>query len=463
MKTLKTELKNSQRKLKSLRNDILELRNSLGDLLPSQADNTEQLSSLETLYRNQRYTPLTINRILISYLYCEHGIIQTAIDQPVLDAFRGGVDIQSPELDNDDIQELQDLMKQVKVIPTAQQAAIWKRLFGGSGIIINVDVDPTRPFDAKATNELEFYCADRWELNGQSRFVEKFNFYGVEIHSSRVITLVGKEPPSIIRPQLLGWGMSEVERMVRDLNAYLKNKNLVFELLDEAKVDVFHIDGFNNALATATGTEKIRRRVELAAQIKNYQNALVMDTKDTYDQKTLTFSGLPEMIKETRIGIACALKIPLTKLFGLSAAGFNSGEDDIENYNSMVESDIRTPMEPVLKTMISLCCMKLFGHIPQFNIKYKPLRMMSELDEENINKIRHDRMMDLYREGIINSEELAQALQHYKLIPIETQAEQGLLPDQPEKPGAMQLGIPGQPGQEGQDPDKGKENKETKE
>ena len=30
------------------------------------------------------------------------------------------------------------------------------------------------------------------------------------------------------------------------------------------------------------------------------------------------------------------LKMPITKLFGISAAGFSSGEDDIENYNSMI-------------------------------------------------------------------------------------------------------------------------------
>src|SRR3990167_8523702 len=35
---------------------------------------------------------LSLNRILLSYAYITHGIIQTMIDQPVEDAFRGGLE-----------------------------------------------------------------------------------------------------------------------------------------------------------------------------------------------------------------------------------------------------------------------------------------------------------------------------------------------------------------------------------
>jgi uncharacterized protein len=425
--------KQQQRELKNALGELKELKNTLADLIPAQAYDVGQINRLDTLFINNRYAPLTINRNLLSFMYSEHGIIQTAIDQPVQDALRGGIDITSAELNADDIKELQEDMENLGTLDKLGEASIWQRLFGGGGLIINMDVDPTQPFRNQPTKNLDFYAVDRWELTNP-RGSEYYLFYGKKIHHTRVIELMGKKAPSMLRPQFQGWGHSEVERMVRDVNAYLKNKNVIFELLDEAKIDVYKIKNFNNSLATNSGTATIRRRIELANQIKNYDNAVVMDMNDDYDQKTMAFSGLAEMLKETRIGIASALKMPMSKLFGIGASGFNAGEDDIENYNAMVESEIRTKMRQPLRLIISLHCLKLWGFIPQFEFKYKPLRVMSEKDEEEINRSRQDRILSLYDRGLIDSEETGNSLSQFKLLPIETNMEQGVLPPQPPTP-----------------------------
>src|ERR1700693_456497 len=66
------------------------------------------------------YMPLTLNRILLTYTYMTHGIIQTVINQPVEDAFRGGVDLKSDELDPDDIKDFQQYLKDNEVIKTVK-------------------------------------------------------------------------------------------------------------------------------------------------------------------------------------------------------------------------------------------------------------------------------------------------------------------------------------------------------
>jgi len=86
--------------------------------------------------------------------------------------------------------------------------------------------------------------------------------------------------------------MSEIERCIRAINSFVKFENLVFELLDEAKIDVFQIMGFNDALLTDEGTANTQRRVDLANRMKNFQNALVMDKEDSYQQNQLSWSGL---------------------------------------------------------------------------------------------------------------------------------------------------------------------------
>src|SRR3954471_18346943 len=153
--------------------------------------------------------------------------------------------------------------------------------------------------------------------------------------------LKGLTAPSFVRPRLRGWGFSVVETLVRSINQYLKATDLGFEVLDEFKLDVFKIKNLVNTLLSPNGAEKIQKRIQLANWQKNYQNALVMDSEDDFDHKQLSFSGLAEVQDGIGKQVAADLRMPITNLFGQSAAGFNSAEDDIEVYNAMVESQVR--------------------------------------------------------------------------------------------------------------------------
>src|ERR1051325_10753868 len=345
------------------------LQNSLGSLVQSAFLQTN-LTSFNPILMNNIYAPLTINWTMLTYMYKTHGIIQTAIDMPVLDALRGGLELSSDQLSVDELSEIEDTLEENGILEAIGEATIWKRLYGGAAIIINTNQDPSTPLSLKGLKKLDLYPCNRWELMSMwkpgdpqvelnpwlwaaARNTEYVYFYGEKLHRSRILTMSGKAAPYIIRWQLQGWGMSEVERMVEDFNSYIKTKNVLYDLLEVAKTDIFRFEGFRNQLASAVGTQKTRERVELMNEMRNFNNAIVMDKLDEYDQKQITFSGLAEVMKENRIGIASALRMPLSKIFGLSATGFNSGEDDIENYNAMVESEVRQPLRKPIKNILN--------------------------------------------------------------------------------------------------------------
>ncbi len=309
--------------------------------------------------------------------------------------------------------------------------------------MIITDEDPTTPFDPsklKPDSPLEFRGVDLWELYpervvkaGNMKIdpgTEYYFYYGNKVHRSRVLQTIGKEAPSPIRPRLLGWGMSEVEKVVRSINQYLKNQDLVFELLDEAKIDVFKIQGLNEALSTEAATAGVSERIQHANMIKNFLNAITMDTDDEYEQKQISFAGLPDMLKEIRIGVACDLKIPVTKLFGTSVGGLGSGEDEIENYNSMLEGEIRAKSKYIVLQVLEICCQKLFGEAPEdLMINFNPLRILSAEQEENVKDKQFRRTMEAYEKGLIPAGEAKQAINKASLLPIEiNEDEEGLPP-----------------------------------
>ncbi len=395
----------------------------------------EQISQTGTLYINLRWYLISNNRQLLSQTYVEHGIVQTLIDQPVDDAFRAGFEIKTGQLDPAEIEELEYFAEQNQVIAEIMQAVKWSRLFGGGAVIIITGHDPKTPLKPEMLKEGEpfrFKAIDMWELYNtiqnvnadtslmMDESVEYFDYYGIKVHRSRVLLMKGKQAPSFVRPRLRGWGMSEVERLIRSINSYLKNQDVVFELLDEAKIDVFKMKGFNTALLQPGGTEKVARRVQGANRIKNFQNAITMDMEDEYEQKQITFSGLGDILTQIRQGVAADVKMPMTKLFGISSAGFSSGEDDIENYNSMIESEVRAKVRFIIVQALQVCCQVKFGFIPDdLKIVWKPLRILNAKEEEEVKDSKFNRVISAFTSGLATAQETKEAINKDSLLPVE--------------------------------------------
>ena len=432
-------LKNSQ-----LSNGLTDLATNLGN----SGTGGSYLSSYSSQAFTNNYALLTLNRIILTYMYTGNGIFQTAIQLPIQDAIGKGIIIESSELDNTDIEEIYALWEEKDIWGRVLDYMTWVRLFGGGGLLINTNQDPEKPLNINKLHNKPFdlYDLDRWQLDTgiqlfdeleTSRFYseqDKILLYGEQIHKSRFMLSRGKRAPHYIRQQLRGWGMSEGERMIRALNATAKAQDASFELIDEAKIDVYKIDGLANKLLTAGGTNKITQRIQAANMIKNYVNALVLDSKEEFEQKMVNFAGLAEVMNQNRIETASAVRMPMTKLYGLSSNGFNTGESDLENYNQMVEFSVRTPLRPTLRQLIEISCAHLFGYVPSFNFTYPPLREQTPEVEQNVKTQETNRILSFYDRGLMDSKEVMESARKAGIIQIETKAETGLLPPQPIPP-----------------------------
>ena len=392
------------------------------------------LFTQEPLVRATKHSLITLNWQELTYAYVNFGLVQRFIDQPILDALRGGIVVKSKEL-GDKVKDIDIYMKDKGIYDAFINANKWKRLYGGGGLIINTSGKPDQPLnidDIPQGAELELYDADLWELNyafnvesvnefenDEGTGTVKYNYYGVPLNDQRVIRLSGKRAPALVRRQLRGWGMSELERLMMSINQYMKNQQCIFEGLDEFKLDVYKFTGFNEALATAN-EEQIAKKVREVNDNKNFQNAVVLDKEDDYVTKQITFSGLAEMVKEIRIGVACDLNMPITKLFGISSAGFNSGDDDIENYNAMIESEIRQPLRTPLLKVLKIVCKILFGFIPEdLDFEYKPLRILSGEQEEKVKSRKLERILNSLKLGIIDAKTACKVINNSNVLDIQ--------------------------------------------
>lgn len=434
----KTEEKPSAMNSKEMINEKeLMIQNGLSEALLGfdPFSGSAQLSQADTLFKNNRWYLISNMRQLLSELYIEHGLVQAVVDVPVDDGMRGGIKIKTSQFDEAEINEVEALMAKEGDLQELGQAMKWTRLYGGGGLLIITDQISANPLDAKSIEgkDLDFRAVDMWELYYEKmnisdqevdeklqirRRQKEFNYYNQKVHSSRVLKFEGKQAPSFIRPRLRGWGFSVVESVVRSINQYLKSTDLSFEVLDEFKLDIYRMKDLLNSLLAPDGTAKIKQRVSLANQQKNYQNAIVLDADDEYEQKQLSFAGLADTMAGIRMQIASDLRMPMTKIFGMSSAGFNAGEDDIENYNAMVEGTVREVCRYELIRMVELRFIQLYGKRPDdLEIEFEPLRVMSSEQEETVKDRQFTRVLQARQAGEISSMEFRRAINSEDLLP----------------------------------------------
>lgn len=397
---------------------------------------TEQISQPTTIFKNLRWYLVSNFRQVLSEAYVELALIQTLCNLPVEDALRGGISIHSKELDEDEIKQLQVSIDRDNDLNIVGQAATWNRLFGGAAILILTDQDPETELDVSAITKdtpLEFRACDMWELFWDKQNTEGYDptteltesdyysYYGISLHKSRVMRMKGLEAPSFIRPRLRGWGFSIVEKLVRSINQYLKGTDLGFEVLDEFKVDVYKMKNLVNTLLSPNGQQKVQARIQMANWQKNYQNAIVMDSEDDFDHKQLSFAGLAEAMAGIRKQICSDMRFPATKLFGSSETGGlgNADQNDMENYNAMVESEVRNKIKYDILRVCEIKSQKLFGFIPDdLEIKFKPLRELGAVDEENVKTQKFTRLIQAKQAGEITTFEFREACNKANLLDI---------------------------------------------
>lgn len=422
-------------------NLMKERSNSLTELAVGLQTQQNQLSQAASVDVNLRRYLISNQRTLLSSLYVEIGLIQTLIDQPVNDAYAQMPIIKAEEMEQEDIDAVDAYIRKNKWFKVFKQALKWMRLFGGSGIFLNTPQNPQTPLDLKRLSkgdEISLYACDRWELNyapeGENVIAETFltgdipyNINGQPVHKSRVLPFYGKEAPYLQRQQLMGWGMSEIERVIRDLNQFLKNQDIIFELVDEAKIDVYKIEGLKAACLSAEGTGSVYKQIQLANNIKNALNALVLDKEDDFEQKTQTFAGLAEMNVQNKENLAGATKIPLFKLFGLQSKGFSGDESSIENYNALLEGDIRAESIDNYVQLWKIACIIVHGYAPE-EIDYvlPTLRILSATEEEEVKNQQYTRLLQTLQAGVITEEQFVESCNKNNLLPIDIKYDESL-------------------------------------
>lgn len=331
-------------------------------------------------------------------------IARKAISIPALDATR---EWRNWQAESKQIELIEATEKRLNVQLKLQQAMTKARLYGGCCILIGVDGDMTKELipDTIKKDGLKFvhvFAPHQVVVEDLVRDISD-PFYGqptyymlndqtvtsvkdsVKIHPSRMVRLIGLDPPD----SMLNWGWGDpMLQMIHDAVASAGTvMQSIATMISEAKIDVVKIPGLTEIFSTSDGTNRMIKRFTEANVAKSVINSILIDGEEEWQRIQVQFRGMPEVMQMYLQIAAGAADIPVTRFLGQSPAGMNStGESDLRNYYDKISSDQELRLTPVLERLDKAIIQSSLGKLdPSVFYEWNPLWQMDDAQKATID------------------------------------------------------------------------------
>lgn len=385
----------------------------LNDGIVSLATSLGQRSQQRDFAAGRKLTDKTL-----ANLYEHNWIVQKFVDVRTTDMTRLDREVLTPEFDND-IYEMK--ARRTGAFKAREEALQWTSLYGDSLVLAVTDEENLeKPLQDNETIQ-RFIVLDKTaydfevlETDITSANYGKPRMYKINgdtlIHNSRVCrTEGGKRSFKERTSQLNRYGRSDIQAIKDSLFNYLTVCTNIFDIVEESKSDILYIDDFNMGIAAGREDEYQALAVAMNS-IKSSTGSMFLDGKTRWEQKELTFAGLTDIWNQARTDLAGACDIPLTRLFGQSAAGFASGEEDNQKYYESIASLQESRLRPIDDFIDSFLLDELVDYI------YPSVELSNETEKSTILTATVGALNTLLQSGIIDEVQFAKELKAADLV-----------------------------------------------
>ena len=296
----------------------------------------------------------------------------------------------------DTIKQIEDEFKRLNVRNVIRKAAEQDCYFGRGQVFIDISgsdrkmpmiLDPrtvkkgsldsvcsveaiwTTPaaYNAQDPAAPDFYKPTKWFMLGQ------------QVHASRLLTVVTRELPDILKPAFNFGGMSLSQLAEVYVDNWLRTRQSVSDLLNNFSITALKT-AMSQTLQGEDDGDGVIARAKLFTAMRSNQGLMLLD-KDVEElvQLNVPLSGLHELQAQSQEHMCSVSRLPAIVLTGISPSGLNASSDgEIRIFYDWVlaqqEAFWRQPLEVILKVVQ----LSLFGKInPDITLDFVPLYQMT--------------------------------------------------------------------------------------
>lgn len=328
------------------------------------------------------------------------------------------------------ISQIEDALKKFKVRELFTEAAIHDGFFGraqlfidlgeqeGSGLEIALFEDPallkgklrkfklveamfTYPNSYSASNPLrdDYFNPSSWFVMGQ------------RVHSTRLLTFVGRPLPDILKPAYNFGGMSMSQLAMPYVNNWLKTRDSVNRLISNYSTSGIKTN-MGAVLAGEPGDDLLAR-AQLYAEMRDNQGMMLLDfDTEEFFQYNTPLSTLDQLQAQAQEHMASVASMPLPILLGITPSGLNaSAEGDIEIFYDHVRDMQERLFRANLEKVIKIIQLSEFGNIDEDIVfEFVSLWQQTEAELATNRKSDAEAASILVEIGAVTPEEVRQKL-----------------------------------------------------
>lgn len=233
---------------------------------------------------------------------------------------------------------------------------------------------------------------------------------GIPVHTSRLLYFAENNLPSLLKPAYNFFGLSLAQKALDAVSHYTACRESAARLLQKYALTVFKTD--MSQILSGGMDDTINRRVQYFVQNRDNDGCATID-KEREDLVVMTTSlaGVTDLVRQAQEYVAAMFNEPVTKMWGLSPAGFSTGDSDLRNHYDNIESLQSKMFTTPMKRLLDVLQMNKFGVIDNsLNFEFAPL---SEEDKEKKaanNKAKAETLIALTDANMLAPEEARQIL-----------------------------------------------------
>jgi phage-related protein (TIGR01555 family) len=260
----------------------------------------------------------------------------------------------------------------------------------------NIEALWTTPYAYNSNDPLapDFYKPTSWFVMGK------------QTHASRLLTIISREVPDMLKPAYNFGGMSMSQLMEPYVQSWLRTRDSVSDLLHSFSISGLATD-MTSTLSGGSGDD-LFKRAQLFNQIRDNRGLMLLDKEnEEFFQFNTPLSGLDKLQAQSQEHMAAPSHTPLVKLLGITPTGLNASTDgEITVYYDYIRAMQENIFTAPLTKILELIQLDQFGEIdPAIGFEYEPL---TELDGEALSRVRKsdaDAGVAYITAGVISPEE----------------------------------------------------------
>lgn len=236
----------------------------------------------------------------------------------------------------------------------------------------------TYPANYNATDPLtkDWYNPETWFVQGK------------ELHCTRLLKLVGREVPDILKPAYSFGGLSMSQMAMPYVDNWLRTRQSVADTLWSFSINGIKTD--MSAMMQPGAAQDIFARAELFNNFRN-NRGLMMLNKDSeeYFQFNTPLGTLDMLQAQAQEQMASVSSIPLVFLLGISPHGLNaSSEGEIRAFYDYIHSFQMNFLKDPLTCIIDFIQLAIWGKVdPDITFVFEPLWSLDEKGSAEVRKI----------------------------------------------------------------------------